>query len=218
MTHLHATCTRCCNRMQPHGTVVATAADNPAPLDFRTFAMHRITTLSLALACGLSLPVWAQQAATTSSAAKPAAAARPAPKPATPREELKSEAKGLALAVETTEAINAAQLDIAARVLTGRADCEDNQSVDVAAVQEKPGLFVVRFKNASYVMVPEETTTGAVRLVEAKSGTVWLQIPVKSMLLDSRAGKRYVDRCMHSEQRAAVEAVKGAAANMTSKQ
>lgn len=222
MTHLHATSTRCCNRMQPHGTAVPAAADNPAPLDFWNLAMHRISTLSLALACGLSLPVWAQQAASTTPAAKPAAVkpatARPAPVPATPRQELKSEAKGLALAVETTEAINAAQLDIAARVLTGRADCEDNQSVDVAAVQEKPGLFVVRFKNASYVMVPEETTTGAVRLVEAKSGTVWLQIPVKSMLLNSRAGSRYVDRCMHSEQRAAVEAVKGAAANMSSKQ
>lgn len=185
--------------------------------------MHRFTALSLALACTFSLPAWAQQvaAAPATAAAKPAAkpaAARPAPRPATPREELKSEAKGLALAIETTEAISAAQLDIAARVLTGRAACEDNQSVDVAAVQEKPGMFVVRFKNASYMMVPEETTTGAVRLVEAKTGTVWLQIPVKSMLLDSRAGKRHVDRCMHSEQRAAVEAVKGAAANMTAKQ
>lgn len=175
--------------------------------------MHRFATLTLALAC--SLPVWAQQAQPT---AKPAGA-KTAPVPATPREELKSEAKGLALAIQTTEAISAAQLDIAARVLTGRADCESSQTVDVNAVQEKPGVFVVRFKNTAYVMVPEETTTGAVKLIDANSGVVWLQIPVKSMLLNQRAGKRYVDGCMHSEQRAAVEAVKGAAANMaTAKQ
>ena len=175
--------------------------------------MHRLATLTLAFAC--SLTAFAQQ---TQPAAKPAAkpaAARPAPVPATPREELKSEAKGLALATQTTEAISEAQMAIASRVLTGRADCEYDQSVDVSAVPEKPGLFIVRFKQMSFVMVPEETTTGAVRLTDARSGAVWLQIPVKSMLLNSRAGSRYVDRCMHSEQRAAVEAVKGAAANMS---
>ena len=34
------------------------------------------------------------------------------------------------------------------------------------------------------------------------------------MLLNQRAGKRYVDGCMHPEQRAAVDFVKGAAANI----
>ena len=181
----------------------------------RTFAI-----LTLALASCATLPVWAQQAE-PAAAAKPAAkrpAAKPAPVPATPREERLSEAKGLALALETTEAISDAQLAIATRVLTGRADCEYNQTVEVAPVLEKPGLFIVRFKGASYFMVPEETTTGAVRLTEARSGVVWLQIPVKSMLLNTRAGSRYVDRCTQSEQRAALAAVEGAAATMAAKQ
>ena len=51
-------------------------------------------------------------------------------------------------------------MDIAARVLTKRAGLREQQSVDVNAVQEKPGVFAVRFKNTAYVMVPEETTTG----------------------------------------------------------
>jgi hypothetical protein len=221
MAILCATGAICCNRTQPRGVATRARADNPAPLHFRTTAMRRIATLSLALACFATLPAWAQQAAPAASA-KPTATKRavtkPAPQPATPREELKSEALGLALAIQTTEAINEAQLEIASRVLTGRADCEYNQTVDVTRVAEKPGLFVVRFKDASYFMVPEETTTGAVRLTDARAGAVWLQIPVKSMLLNSRAGSRYVDRCMHSEQRAAVDAVKDAAANMTAKQ
>ena len=166
-------------------------------------------SLILAVAACLALPVAAQQ---TQPAAK-SSTAKHKPVAATPREQAQSEAKGLALAIETTEAISAAQLDIASRVLTGRADCEYSQSVEVSPVEQKPGLFVVRFKEASYFMVPEETTTGAVKLTDAKAGVVWLQIPVKSMLLNTRAGHRLVDRCTLAEQRAAVDAVNGAAAN-----
>jgi hypothetical protein len=69
----------------------------------------------------------------------------------------------------------------------------------------------VAFKNINYNMVPEETTTGAVRLQDKKTGMVWLQIPSKSMLMNSRAGQRMVDGCTQSEQRAAVDAAKAAA-------
>jgi len=179
--------------------------------------MHRISALTLAL--GLTVTGVAVLAQTGADASpKPAkTATKPAPRPATSREELKSEAKGLALGIETTETISATQLDISARVLTGKADCEYNQAVDVDAVAGQPGVFRVRFNGASYVMVPEETTTGAVRLLDRKTAMVWLQIPTKSMLLDGRAGHRLVDRCTHAEQRAAVDAVKGAAANPAAK-
>jgi hypothetical protein len=176
--------------------------------------MQRPAALTLAIAIGLSS---AATVALSADTAPSKSAAKSAPRPATPREELKSEAKGLALATETTEAISAAQLDIAARVLTGKADCEDNQAVDVDAMPGKPGMFKVRFKGANYVMVPEETTTGAVRLTDRKAEVVWLQIPAKSMLLNNRAGHRMVDRCTHAEQRAAVEAVTGAAATAAAK-
>ena len=52
-------------------------------------------------------------------------------------------------------------------------------------------------------MVPEETSTGAVRLHDRKTGMVWIQIPVKSMLMNSRAGRRMVDACMSPAQREA---------------
>jgi len=175
--------------------------------------MHRISALTLALGLGLTGTATLAQTgeAAQPKATKPATKSAP-PRPATPREELKSEAKGLALGIETAEAISAAQLDIAARVLTGRADCEYNQAVDIDAMPEKPGMFKVRFKELSYLMVPEETSTGAVRLFDKKAGVVWLQIPAKSMLLNNRAGQRLVDRCTLAEQRAAVSAVAGAAA------
>jgi hypothetical protein len=123
----------------------------------------------------------------------------------------KAEAKTSTAAEDVSEQVNPNQLDISARVLTGRADCEFNQNVEVDRVPDHPGYFHVGFAKHRYLMVPEETTTGAVRLVDKKSGVIWLQIPVKSMLIDTKGGHRLVDACMHSEQRAAVEASKGAA-------
>ena len=173
--------------------------------------MHRLAALNLTLVLSLTGSfAFAQPAA---DAKPPVAKAKPAPRPATSREEVKSEAKGLALATETAEAVSATQLDIAARVLTGPAMCEYNQTVDVDPVEGRPGVFKVRFKGVSYMMVPEETTTGAVRLLDRKTAVVWLQIPVKSMLLDSREAHRLVDSCTHAEQRAAVSAANAAAAS-----
>jgi hypothetical protein len=96
-------------------------------------------------------------------------------------------------------------------VLTGKADCEFNQSIDVQPMSGKPGVFKVGYKHDSYTMVPQETSTGAVRLEDKKAGVMWLQIPSKSMLMNSKIGQRMVDSCMHAEQRAAVGASAGAA-------
>ncbi len=115
---------------------------------------------------------------------------------------LKNEAKGLALATETVEKISPAQMEAAARVLTGRAECEFGQHVDLEAIDAKPGHFKLSFKNVSYTMVPQETTTGAVRLEDKKAGMVWIQIPAKSMLMNAKIGQRVADSCTQSAQRA----------------
>lgn len=137
-------------------------------------------------------------------AAKPAS--KSARKPASSRQKLKDEARGLALASETAEAISQAQLDMAARVLTGTADCEFNQHISVQAIEGRPGTFAVGFKGQRYTMTPEETSTGAVRLLDKRAGVVWLQIPTKSMLMNARAGQRMVDACTQPEQRVALAA------------
>jgi hypothetical protein len=134
-------------------------------------------------------------------------------KPVKPTQQKKSEAAGLAVASTAVSAITANQLDIAARVLTGKAECEFNQHVNIDAITAHPGHFKVSFKNAHYTMTPEETSTGAVRLQDKKSGVVWLQIPTKSMLMNQKAGQRMVDGCTQSEQRVAMEAAKAAAKN-----
>jgi hypothetical protein len=119
-----------------------------------------------------------------------------APRKATPQ----------AAAAESTAAdnVNPTQLEIASHVLTGEARCDLNQQVSVRAMDGNPGHFRVSFKNVTYTMVPQETTTGAVRLEDKKAGVVWIQIPAKSMMLNSKIGQRMVDGCATSQQRASL--------------
>jgi hypothetical protein len=156
-------------------------------------------------------PASAQTAAAPGAAKTRPAATKPPPKAATSREQLKNQAKGLALASEVTEQISEGQMQAAARVMTGDIDCEFNQKITLKAVDGQPGHFHLGFKKMTYRMVPQETTTGAVRLEDKKAGVVWLQIPVKSMLMNAKIGQRMVDACLHADQRAAIEASAAAA-------
>ena len=103
-------------------------------------------------------------------------------------------------AAQQVATLSADQLYTADRVLLGQSRCEFNQSVNVAAVPNQKGWFNVEYKGQSYLMVPEHTTTGAVRLEDKKSGMMWLQIANKSMLMNSKIGQRMVDNCVHPKQ------------------
>ena len=104
-------------------------------------------------------------------------------------------------AADTNTPVSQTQLDIAQRVHTGDVTCEMNQHVSLQPIDGKPGYFKLGFKNVNYIMTPEETTTGAVRLEDKKAGVVWVQIPSKSMLLNSKIGQRMVDSCQAAAQR-----------------
>jgi hypothetical protein len=93
------------------------------------------------------------------------------------------------------------QLANAERVLTGVQQCEFKQTVHVESAPEKAGYFHVLFKGKTYVLAPEPTTTGAVRLEDKKAGVVWLQIANKSMLMNAKIGQRMVDECVHPTQK-----------------
>ncbi len=107
-----------------------------------------------------------------------------------------------AAAKPAAAALSAEQLSTADRVLVGQSRCEFDQSVNVAPVPDRKGHFHVEFKGKTFDMVPEATTTGAVRLEDKKNGMMWLQIANKSMLMNSKIGQRMVDNCVHPSQRA----------------
>lgn len=105
--------------------------------------------------------------------------------------------------VEDDTPLNEAQLAVAPQVHAGDADCEFKNKVTVTPNPDKPGRFRLQFGHLVYNMAPEPTTTGAVRLEDKQAGVVWLQIPSKSMLMNTKVGQRMVDSCMHAAQIAA---------------
>lgn len=162
---------------------------------------------ALCVGAGLALSPWAM-AASSSDKAK---AAKSTPKPST-KTASKSSASTAKAKRPAATPLSEAQRLMADQVYTGRADCEFRQFVVVERTSIDGGSFRVKHRSRTYTMVPEETTTGAVRLVDRKSGVVWIQIPAKSMLLNDRLGQRIIDACAGPAQRQAQAAAIAAAA------
>ena len=55
--------------------------------------------------------------------------------------------------------------------------------------------LALRWKNRIYRMKRIATTTGANRFENKKAGLVWIAIPSKGMLLDSRHGQQLANEC-----------------------
>ncbi len=95
------------------------------------------------------------------------------------------------------------QLAAANRVLVGRYECEFNKVVSIDRNDTNKGYFNVNFGKQSWVMKPELSTTGAIRMNDVNGQTLLIQILTKSMILNAKAGQRLVDDCVHEVQRAA---------------
>jgi hypothetical protein len=168
--------------------------------------MFRTLTAAAALAAFASafcaLPAHAADAPPAKAKAKPArkaAAKKPAPEP---------EVVGT-----TDDNLDPGQLTMADRVLTGVSDCEFKQKVDIEKIEGHTGNFKLTFDKKSYIMVPQETTTGAILLRDTSGALLWVQIPVKSMLMNQKEHHRLVDNCQADEQRIAVQSASQAGAN-----
>jgi hypothetical protein len=89
---------------------------------------------------------------------------------------------------------------VASVVYTGYLQCELGAAVLLEADTYSPGYFKMQHGQSSYRLSPVATTTGAVRLEDAASAIVWLQLANKSMLLNQSLGTRLADECVSPEQ------------------
>lgn len=128
--------------------------------------------------------------ASVSALAQTAPAAKPAP------------AKKAASADKPLPAADQTQLDAAERTFFGPYDCDMKQSIDVGMNPKYPGYVDVKFGKQLFTMKPVLSSTGALRLEDVKGVGLLIQIANKSMLMDTKAGKRLVDSCVHEKQRA----------------
>ena len=168
--------------------------------------MFRTLTAAAALAALSMLTLSPAQAQT----ATPAVNSKPTPAKSTKKPAAKPAAEPVSA---TNDNLNPGQLTMADRVMTGIADCEFKEKVDVEKIPGHNGNFKVVYDHKTYIMVPEETTTGAIRLVDTAGAVVWIQIPMKSMLMNQKEHHRLVDNCQEDEQRIAVQSSQKAGAN-----
>ena len=156
--------------------------------------MNLKSTLAIAAAlCLGATAAAAQTAAPAKPAAKPAATKKAAPAPA------------------PLPAADAEQLAAAERAHTGEYQCEFSQSIDVSMNPKANGYLDVKHNKQVWTMKPVVSSTGAVRLEDVKGQTLLLQIANKSMLMDTKAGRRVVDGCVHEKQKESAAAVAAAA-------
>lgn len=149
-------------------------------------------------------------AGTASAQAQPAPAkpAKPAAKPTKPVKVKNAPAPTKRQAIEeatpTAEPdpsikLSEAQLAIAKTVQTGEIECELGQKVTIRPMKREGFFFVSRGVN-KFIMHPEESRTGAIRLEDTARGALWLQLANKSMLMNQKEGKRLADECKSPAQ------------------
>ncbi len=73
--------------------------------------------------------------------------------------------------------------------------CELGNSLVMYAHPEDKQSLAMRWRNRLYKLTRVETSTGAHRFENQKLGFVWINIPSKGMLLDSRLGKQLANEC-----------------------
>ncbi len=112
-----------------------------------------------------------------------------------------------ALSPSQTEAARTAVME---QVQTGRMVCELGNVVQVSADSQNPGAFLVQIKQQAYHMTPVLTSTGVIRLEDARQGAMWMQLPHKSMLMNQKLWQRVADECQSPEQRSVAQAMKNA--------
>jgi hypothetical protein len=85
-------------------------------------------------------------------------------------------------------------------VHVGDFPCAEQVKVSVHPDPHQPHRYMLHLGKNQYHMHAVDTSTGVVRLEDPKQGLVWLQLGNKSMLMNSKLGRRMADGCMSREQ------------------
>lgn len=80
------------------------------------------------------------------------------------------------------------------RITIGRMVCANNIAFNISRAEEGSNLDL-NWQGRQYTLHRVPTTTGAFRYEDQSSGLVYIQIPAKSLLLNSQLGQRLADEC-----------------------
>lgn len=86
--------------------------------------------------------------------------------------------------------------------------CELGNKVTIYTNDNDDKHIAIRWKDKVHRLGRIGTSTGANRFENRKAGLVWINIPSKAMLLDSKKGQQLANECRNPEQ-AKAQAAKG---------
>jgi hypothetical protein len=89
--------------------------------------------------------------------------------------------------------------DIADAVVT-EYDCELGNKITIYQNAKDEGSIALRWKKKLHRLIRVGTTTGAQRFENPTFGLVWIGIPAKGMLLDSKQGRQLANECKNADQ------------------
>jgi hypothetical protein len=135
--------------------------------------------LKLITACAMALAI----AAPSAYAAPKKAAAKP-----------ESHATSAA-----TSAANEPESSVSGQTATNYA-CELGNKITIYHSADDGNSIIMRWKNRLHRLTREATTTGAQRFENKIAGLIWIGIPAKGMLLDSKVNRQLANECKTSDQ------------------
>lgn len=151
-----------------------------------------------ALACIAAIAAPVSHAAEPAAAPAKAAAKAPAKKPVSK----KAKAAGAAAAAGAGAAAMAGaegEPNVAEHKATDYA-CELGNKITIYSNADDGNSIALRWKNRLHRLTREATTTGAQRFENKLAGLIWIGIPAKGMLLDSKVNRQLANECKTSEQ------------------
>lgn len=78
--------------------------------------------------------------------------------------------------------------------------CELNNKVTIYTNEKDPANIALRWKKRVHRLSRVGTTTGALRFENAYWGLIWIGIPSKGILLDSRLNRQLANECKNAKQ------------------
>lgn len=112
-------------------------------------------------------------------------------------------ATAAAAAVPAASAQEVDEPDITDTVVT-EYNCELNNKVTIYTNVNDEGHIALRWKKRLHRLNRVGTTTGALRFENPHWGLIWIGIPAKGILLDSKLNRQLANECKSAEQAAAM--------------
>lgn len=94
-------------------------------------------------------------------------------------------------------------------------NCELGNKVTIYSNDGDDAHVALRWKKRLHRLTRVGTTTGALRFENTRLGLVWIGIPAKGMLLDSKLNRQLANECRNAEQTKPADATAPAAEKKT---